>query len=128
MRKDGHADGDGNTPEFTPRRTPEDHEGLGRLLDAAGELLRAGDPRRADEALKRAGVKAAAMWGGVGVPVLPGPVRDLISLAAEAQDLASHADGSADTAPLLMRLDELRSIFERQAAREAGASPAENPR
>ena len=114
MHEDGNAGG-----EVTPGRTSRDHEQLLALLDDAEASLSAGDARGAEEDLKRVGVKAAAMWGGVGLPVLPGPVRDLISLPAQAQDLVARADGSADTTALLDRLASLRAIFEKEAAREA---------
>lgn len=108
-------------------RTPEDYEELRGSMADAERLLRAGEVRGADAALKRAGVKAAAMWGGVGVPVLPGPVRELISFPARAQILVAHEDGSADPGLLLERLTSLRSVFEREAARETGAPPAKSP-
>lgn len=120
------ADVDGD--EQGSGRTLEDYEELQDALEEARGFLEAGKTRDADVALKRAGVKAAAMWGGVGVPALPEPVRDLISLSAQAQDLLARADGSADTSPLLRRLGELHPVFEREAAREAGASPARTSR
>ena len=98
------------------RRTPEDHEELRASMDDAERLLKAGRAREAQTALKRAGVKAAIMWGGVGVPVLPEYVRGLISLPAQLQELVAREDGSADTGPLLERLDALRSMFERVEA------------
>lgn len=109
------------------RRTIEDHEELRVSLGDAEKALRADDPRSAVEALKRAGVKSAVMWGGIGVPILPRPVRDLGSLAGEVQNLHGHADGQ--TAQLLERLDEVRSAFDHAAEKETGvlldgASPA----
>lgn len=105
-------------------RAPEDYERLRGLLAEAEGLLTARDVRGAGEALKRAGVKAAVMWGGVGVPVLPPPARALISLIGETQDLAG-SDGEfpdrLDT--LLSRLDGLRADFQRQAESEAGEPP-----
>ena len=53
------------------RRGREDYEELDRLLAEADEFLEDGDLRGANEALKRAGVKAASMWGEVGRPALP---------------------------------------------------------
>lgn len=50
------------------RRGREDYEELDRLLEEADRsLVDGGELREANEALKRAGVKAASMWGGVGV-------------------------------------------------------------
>ncbi len=103
------------------RRAPEDYDELRGLLAEADALLGDHDPRGAGEALKRAGVKAAAMWGGVGVPALPGPVRDLISLIGETQDLAASGDGLPEHwSAVLGRLDGLRDAFEREAERETG--------
>ncbi|HKH78025.1 MAG TPA: hypothetical protein VKA51_13795 [Rubrobacteraceae bacterium] len=116
--RDGRYDG----------RVREDYEELRGFLTKAESLLEARDPRGAGEALKRAGVKAATMWGGVGVPALPGPVRDLISAIGETQNLAA-SDGEfperLDT--LLGRLDGLRAAFQREAQREVGAT-GEPPR
>ena len=62
------------------------------------------------------------------MPVLPAPVRDLISLIGETQNLAA-SDGEypdrLDT--LLGRLDELRAAFKREVQREVGAT-GEPPR
>ena len=112
------------TQDGGPRRAPEDYEELSGLLTEAEGLLGEHDPRGAGKVLKRAGVKAATMWGGVGVPALPGPVRDLISSADEAHDLAASGDGQPDRLDTLLgRLDGLRAAFEREARREAGAVP-----
>jgi len=107
------------TRDGKPRRAPEDYEELRGLLADAEGLLAARDVRVAGEVLKKAGVKAATMWGGVGVPALPPLVRDLISAIGETQDLvASDGDlpGRLDT--LLGRLDGLRAAFDREAQRE----------
>ena len=105
-------------------RAPEDYEELRGLLAEAGGLLEGQDPRGAAALLKRAGVKAAAMWGGVGIPALPGPVRDLIASVDEARDLAASGDGQPDRLDTLLgRLEGLRAAFEREANREAGTAP-----
>ena len=68
------------------------------------------------------------MWGGVGVPVLPMPVRDLISLIGETQNLvASDGEFPPRLDTLLGRLDRLRAAFQREAHREVGAT-GEPPR
>ncbi len=114
---------DGDEVGRADGRAREDYEELRGLLAEAGELLGTGDSRGSSEALKRAGVKAATMWGGVGVPVLPRPVRDLISLIGETQNLVAH-DARPDAAePLLERLGGIRSAFERAAREESGAAP-----
>jgi hypothetical protein len=116
------------TRDGKPRRAPEDYEELRGLLAEADGLLAARDVRVAGEALKRAGVKAATMWGGVGVPVLPMPVRDLISLIGETQNLvASDGEFPPRLDTLLGRLDRLRAAFQREAHREVGAT-GEPPR
>ena len=106
-----------------PRRTPEDYEELSGLLTEAEGHLAARHMRVAGEALKRAGVKAATMWGGVGVPVLPAPAQDLISLIGETQNLvASDGEFPERLDTLLGRLDGLRAAFRREAEREVGAT------
>ena len=106
------------------RRAPEDFEELSGLLTEAEGLLEGHDPRGASEALRRAGVKAATMWGGVGVPALPGTVRDLISSVDEARSLAASGDGQHDRLDTLLgRVEGLRAAFEREAKREAGVAP-----
>lgn len=112
------------TRDGLPRRGPEDYEKLRGLLAEAEGYLRARDVRGAGETLKRAGVKAAVMWGGVGVPALPPPARGLISLIGETQDLAaSDGEFPARLDTLLGRLEGLRADFQREAEREAGATP-----
>jgi hypothetical protein len=111
------------TRDGKPRRAPEDYEELRGLLAEAEGLLAARDVRVAGEALKKAGVKAATMWGGVGVPVLPAPAQDLISLIGETQNLvASDGEFPDRLDTLLGRLDELRAAFKREAQREAGTT------
>ena len=111
------------TRDGKPRRAPEDYEELRELLAEAEGLLAARDVRDAGEALKKAGVKAATMWGGVGVPVLPAPAQDLISLIGETQNLvASDGEFPERLDTLLGRLDGLRAAFQREAERGAGAT------
>ena len=89
----------------------------------AGGLLAAPDLREAGEALKKAGVKAPTLWGGVGVPVLPAPAQDFISLIGETPNLvASDGEFPDRLDTLLGRLDELRAAFKREAQREAGTT------
>ena len=114
---------DGHEVGRADGRAREDHEELLDLLAESEGLLGAGDSRASSEALKRASVKAAAMWGGVGVPVLPAPAQDLISLIGETQNLvASDGEFPDRLDTLLGRLDELRAAFKREAQREAGTT------
>ena len=111
------------TRDGKPRRAPQDYEELRGLLAEADGHLAARDVRVAGEALKKAGVKAATMWGGVGVPTVPAPVRDLISLIGETQNLvASDGEFPERLDTLLGRLDGLRAAFRREAEREVGAT------
>ncbi len=68
------------------RRGRKDYEELDQLLSEADRSLEQDDLRAANEALKRAGVKATSMWGEVGQPVLPGHTRKLVSLLWEVQE------------------------------------------
>jgi hypothetical protein len=105
-------DGDG-------RRVREDYENLDRLLEEAEHSLGDGDLRGTNEALKRAGVKAASMWGEVGKPVLPGHTRRLVALIGEVQqDLGDSGRNHPDR--LRKDLRELRSRFELEARRDLG--------
>jgi hypothetical protein len=105
--------------EHGRRRGREDYEELDRLLEASDRFLADGDLRGANEALKRAGVKAASMWGEVGRPVLPGHTRRLVALIGEVQqDLGNSERNSADA--LRGDLSQLRSRFEIEARRDAG--------
>lgn len=99
------------------RRGREDYEELDRLLEEADRSLADGsDLRGANEALKRAGVKAASMWGGVGRPVLPGHARRLVALIGEVQqDLGNPERNSTDA--LRGDLRQLRSRFEIEGRR-----------
>ncbi|MBA3472338.1 MAG: hypothetical protein H0T57_03770 [Rubrobacter sp.] len=102
------------------RRGREDYEELDRLLEEADRSLADGsDLRGANEALKRAGVKAASMWGEVGRPTLPGHTRRLVALIGEVQqDLGRPERNSTDA--LRGDLSQLRSRFEIEARRDAG--------
>ncbi len=101
------------------RRGREDYEELDRLLEESDRSLADGDLRGANEALKRAGVKAASMWGGVGRPILPGHARRLVALIGEVQqDLGRPERNSTDA--LRGDLSQLRSRFEIEARRDAG--------
>lgn len=100
------------------RRGLEDYEELDRLLAEADGSLEDEDLRGANEALKRAGVKAASMWGEVGRPVLPGHTRQLVGLLWEVQkDLSRSGRNSPDA--LRADLRELRNRFEMEARRDA---------
>lgn len=102
------------------RRGREDYEDLYRLLEEAERSLAdGGDLREVNEALKRAGVKAASMWGEVGRPVLPGHTRRLVALIGEVQqDLGRPERNSTDA--LQRDLRQLRSRFELEAHRDDG--------
>jgi hypothetical protein len=114
--EDGQRDGQG-------RRLRADYQELDRLLDEADRYLEDEDLREANEALKRAGVKATSMWGEVARPALPGHTRRLVGLIwAVQQDLGSPERNSPDA--LRKHLSELRSRFELEANREAGNTPS----
>ena len=104
------------------RRGCEDYEELDRLLEEVDRSLAdGGELRDANEALKRAGVKAASMWGEVGQPVLPGRTRRSVTLIGEVQqDLGRPERSSTDA--LRGNLRQLRSRFEIEARRDAGRS------
>lgn len=104
------------------RRGREDYEDLDRLLEEADRSLAdGGDLREVNEALKRAGVKAASMWGEVGQPVLPGHTRRLVALIGEVQQDLGHPERNSTDA-LRRNLRELRSRFELEARRDDGQS------
>ena len=110
-------DGDG-------RRGREDYEDLDRLLEEAEHSLGDGNLRGTNEALKRAGVKAASMWGEVGKPMLPGHTRRLVALIGEVQqDLGNSERNHPDR--LRKDLHELRSRFELEARRDSGNTTIE---
>lgn len=102
------------------RRGREDYEELDRLLEEADWYLAdGGDLREVNEALKRAGVKGASMWGEVGRPTLPGHTRRLVALIGEVQQDLGHPERNSTDA-LRRNLRELRSRFELEARRDAG--------
>jgi hypothetical protein len=106
------------------RRGREDYEDLDRLLEEADHSLGDGDLRGTNEALKRAGVKAASMWGEVGKPMLPGHTRRLVALIGEVQqDLGNSERNHPDR--LRKDLRELRSRFELEARRDSGNTTIE---
>jgi hypothetical protein len=109
--EDGQRNGQG-------RRLRADYEELDLLLEEADRYLEDEDLREANEALKRAGVKATSMWGEVGRPTLPGHTRKLITLVGEFQrDLGDPEQDSLDE--LRDDIGELRSRFEREAREDA---------
>ncbi len=104
MTENGHA-----------RRSPDDYKELDGLLDQAHKGLGNADLYKTNEALKRASVKAASMWGIVGGTELPTPARSLISLAAEVQ--RNLNDPNRDGADAMRRdLDEIRRRFATEAS------------
>ena len=106
------------------RRGREDYEELDRLLVEADRSLEDEDLRAANETLKRAGVKAASMWGEVGQPALPGHTRKMVGLLWEVQgDLNRPGRNSPDS--LRKDLRELRSRFELEARRDAKKTTAD---
>ncbi len=99
------------------RRGSQDYEALDRLLMEVDRSLAGGDLRGASETLKKASVKAATMWGAVGIPRLPPHTRSLISLSEKLQKELGH---SRENHPdgLLTDLRELRRRFETEAREE----------
>lgn len=98
------------------RRSREDYEELDRFLMEADGSLGDEDLRGANEALKKAGLKATSMWGEVGRPVLPGHVRALVRLLWDVQEDLSKAERNSPK--LLKNLRDLRSRFGLEARRE----------
>lgn len=100
------------------RRGREDYEELDRLLEEADRSLAdGGDLREVNETLKRAGVKAASMWGEVGRPTLPGHTKRLVALIGEVQQDLGHPERNSTDA-LRGDLSQLRSRFELEARRD----------
>ncbi len=100
------------------RRRSEDYKELDRLLLGADEALEKEDLHGTNEALKKANVKAASMWGEVGRPALPGHTRRLVGLIWEVQEDLSRAERHNPDG-LRQSLRELRSRFEIEARRDA---------
>ena len=90
------------------------------LLDEADGFVGRGDLQSANEALKRAGVKAATMWGAVGRPRLPDHVRELDSLTWELQ--TNIQNPSPPVEPIRQTLQSLRSRFDKEAGRDGDAN------
>lgn len=101
------------------RRGRGDYEDLDRLLEEADRFLGDGNLRGTNESLKRAGVKAASMWGEVGRPLLPGHTRRLVALVGEVQQELGRPQRSSPDA-LRAQIGELRSRFEIEAHRDNG--------
>jgi hypothetical protein len=99
------------------RRSREDYEELDRFLMEADGSLGDEDLRGANEALKKAGLKATSMWGKVGRPVLPGHVRAQVLLhVPEQEDLRKAERNSPEL--LQKNLRDLRSPFGLEVRRE----------
>lgn len=90
------------------------------LLDEADGFVGRGDLQSANEALKKAGVKAATMWGGVGRPRLPEHVRELDSLTWELQ--TNIQNPSPPVEPIRQTLRGLRFRFDKEAGRDGDAT------
>ena len=99
-------------------RQREDYEELDRLLKEAYRFLKDEDLRGANDALEKAGVKAAWMWDGAEQPVLPGHTRRLVGLLREVQE-DLHRSGLSSPGALQRDLRELRSRFRLEARRDA---------
>jgi hypothetical protein len=104
------------------RRSREDYRELDWLLAEADRSLGDEDLRGANEALKKAGVKATSMWGEVGQPLLPRHVRALVCLLWDVQEDLARAERNSPK-QLQKNLRDLRSRFELEARRE-GAEKA----
>ena len=102
---------------YEQRRSREDYEELDQLLAEADGSLGDEDLCGANEALKKAGLKATSMWGEVGRPVLPGHVRALVRLLWDVQEDLSKAERNSPEL-LQKNLRDLRSRFGLEARRE----------
>ncbi len=105
------------------RRGRDDYEELDRLLAEADRSLEGEDLRGANEALEKAGVKAASMWGGVGRAVLPAHTRKLVGLLSEVREDLNRLGRSFPDASR-KDLRELRSRFALEARRDAKKTAA----
>lgn len=111
------------------RRGRGDYEELDRLFLEADRFLEGEDLCGANEALKKAGVKAASMWGEVGRPRHKGKLVGLLWQVHE--DLSRP--GRSSPGALRKDLRQLRSRFELEARRDArpaagGRSPRREKR
>ena len=100
------------------RREREDYEELDRFLAEADMAMEDEDLRRANEQLKKAGVKAASMWGEVCQPMLPGHTRKLITLLWEVQEDLNYP-GRTSSETFRRNLHELQACFKTEARRDA---------
>lgn len=106
-----------DSPNGDGRRRPLDYEELDGLLAEADRSMKDGDLRAVNEVLKRASVKAASMWGGVGVPALPAHAAALIGLLSEVQ--RDINDPEKDHEEMLRtELRELRNRFGIESRRD----------
>ena len=105
------------------RRGREDYEELDRLRVEADKSLEDEDLRAANEMLKRAGVKAAWMWGEDGQTALSGHTRRLVGLIWEVQEDLGHP-GRNSPDRLRKYLRDLRFRFEIEARRDARKTTA----
>ncbi len=105
------------------RRGRDDYEELDRLLVEADRSLEDEDLCAANEALERAGVKAAWMWGEDGRTALSGHTRRLVGLIWEVQEDLGHP-GRNSPDGLRKYLRDLRFRFELEARREARKTTA----
>ncbi len=92
----------------------------------ADRFLEDEDLRGANEALKRAGVKATSMWGEVGQAALPGHTRKLVGLLWEVQGDLSRP-GRNSPGSLRKDLQELRSRFGLEARRDTKKTMTGDP-
>ena len=111
--------------EHGRRRGREDYEELDRLLVEADRSLEREDLRGANEALKKAGVKATSMWGKTDRAQLPGHTRMLVGLLWEVQeDILLGYPGRNTPSALRKDLRQLRSRFALEARRDANKTAA----
>lgn len=105
-------------PNSRDGRRPPDYEELDALLEAADKSLKKKNLRAANELLKRASVKAAAMWGGTGVPALPSHARALDDLLSQVQRNIGEP-GKIRHKAFRTEVSRLRARFVAEARKEA---------